>query len=185
MTRVFLGRKVLGEKPTSKHFELAHSRLCVWRRDSNTARQKLEVTATTARIIIMKGTTRHHAHIKHKRENNLNRKRNKKSFCTVRAYVRRGACVDVGGEQFMLCVFGSPFHDINVLWLRWINLMSLTKATTTANTEKQRKEKKEKSISSRYTFETIICGGTFSFQWKRFFGSVSNLESMKMGSDEI
>lgn len=60
--------------------------VCVCRRDSNTECQKLEVTATIARIIIIKGTTRHNAHIKHKRENNLNRKQNKKSFCTVRAY---------------------------------------------------------------------------------------------------
>lgn len=98
-----------------------------WGDDSNTERQKLEVTAATVRvriIIIIKDTTRHTAHIKHKRENNLNREPYKKSFSNacVGVYTHSEArvCVDVGGEgeQFMFFVFGSAFHDINVLRLR-------------------------------------------------------------------
>lgn len=92
-----LGSKSVGRKTNDQTLcvdAFSNACVCVWLRDSNTECQKLEVTATIARIIIIiKGTTRHNAHIKHKRENNLNRKPNKKSFCTVRACSTYGGLV--------------------------------------------------------------------------------------------
>lgn len=94
--------------------------------DSNTECQKLGVTAPAIvqeqRIIIIKDTTRaQRAHIKHKRENNLNLKTEIKSpRCAVAAVRARIARVLMLARRaiHVSAFLVSAFHDINVFQLR-------------------------------------------------------------------